>query len=405
MLNYLRRLQDERDSLTQTATQITETAVAEGRDLNETEQASIAGMSSRCAVIDGQLTTYASQLDSQRNYAELRARLHTDEAAEPETRLQARAGGVPDNRPGPPPRAWGELLIESAQFRGYDGHGSSGRVEVPGIFTRAAITLDTVWGNALQPTRYIPVQPSITTPLLDAAGHITTANNSVTWFSMPGAYPLAGIVAEGDLKPEADFVPTENTGALQTYAHWKAISRQTMEDMPQMESIVSTQLEGGIYSKLEVDLTAAMAAAPLQSVPGDGANGLLGGIRVALGHIQAAGFPGPKSVVLNPMDWADLDLDVMRATNGGPNTQANFWGLTPIAANTVPAGTAYVGDLKTATTIYDRGSAAVFLTDSHADYFIRNLLVVMAETRALCTVEQPAALIKVEVPAAPPLRS
>jgi Phage capsid family len=387
MLNYLKRLQDERDSLTQTATTITETAAAEERDVTETERASISAMAERCASIDGQLVTFAAQAESQRAYATLRGQLaqHEDEAeAAPVQRRSA---------PPARPESWGEMFVNSPQFRGFEGHGSSGRLDVPGVFaTRDPITIAD-WGNTLQPSRYIPPHPAITTPLLDAVSHTTTANNMIEWFTVGGAYPLAGVVAEGALKPEADIPYTLHSDALKTYAHYKPISRQALEDIPQIQSIVEGQLQGGIYSKLEVDTGAALAAAALTEI--DSSGGMLAALRRAIGQVQAVGFPNAHDLVLNPADWADLDLDVMAATSNGPQGGAPFWGLHPISTVGVPVGTAYVGDLKAAVNIFDRGSATVYMTDSHSDYFVRNLLIILAETRALPTVQQGAAVVRV----------
>ena len=47
------------------------------------------------------------------------------------------------------------------------------------------------------------------------------------------------------------------------------------------------------------------------------------------------------------------------------------------------AGTTVVGDFKTAITLFDRGQTSVFVTDSHADFFLRNQLVILAEARML----------------------
>ena len=41
--------------------------------------------------------------------------------------------------------------------------------------------------------------------------------------------------------------------------------------------------------------------------------------------------------------------------------------------------------------------AEVFMTDSHDDYFVRNLLLLLAETRALATVPDPAAIAECTV--------
>ena len=390
MLNYLKRLQDERDSLTQTVTSITEQAATEERDVTETERASIGAMAERCATIDGQLVTFAAQVESQRNYANLRGQLSDiGDDPEPPARREREQREHAERA-----RGWGELFVTSAQFREYKGRGSSDEVIVPGLFTRAPIFVDPDLIGQLQPSRYTPAQPTQTTPLLDAVNHTTTANNMVEWFEMDTPYPLAGVVPEGELKPEAAIGWALKSGALKTYAHYKALSRQALEDVPQIQSIVEGQLRGGIYAKLEADVAAALEAAILVPSP-IGAGGMLAAIRVGIALAQTAGFPNANSVVLNPTDWAELDLAVMAGTSGGPVSTSAFWGLHPIPSAAVPAGTAYVGDVKAAVNVYDRGQAAVYLTDSHADYFIRNMMVVLAETRALPIVEQPAALVKV----------
>ena len=66
MITYLRQLTAERDSLTAAASSLAETAATEGRDLTETESASLASMQTRCAQIDTQLTTYGEQVDATR---------------------------------------------------------------------------------------------------------------------------------------------------------------------------------------------------------------------------------------------------------------------------------------------------------------------------------------------------
>jgi HK97 family phage major capsid protein len=400
VLTYVRQLQTERDSLTQAATGITETAASESRDITDTERSSIETMATRCAVLDDQLRTFGAQLESQRQYATLRASLaDADETPEPRrgTGIERRSPELSDGRP------WGSLFTESAEFRAYDGHGSTGRVAVPGLFTRAPITSGGIGGLPPVPQTVNIGQPSITTPLLDAVGHITTNQMSVQWLKTGKAFPLAAVVAEAAAKPEADFTLDTETGTLQTYAHGKPITRQALANIPMIQSIVETQLRGGIYAKLEADVLAALTAlvggTDIQEV--DPGTDTLGGIRTAIGTVQSNGFPSANSVLLNPADWAVLDVDVMHETVNGPNRQAGFWGLKPVASAAVPVGTQYVGDLNTGVTVFDEGKAAVYMSDSHSDYFVRNILVVLAEIMALAMATQPAALVRVVAPAGP----
>jgi hypothetical protein len=353
-------------------------------------------MQTRCAEIDGQLTTYSEQLESTRRYATLRAHLGTEsegEGAEGEGAIQRRAPRPP--APPTPSARWGAMFVESAQFRSYEGHGSSGRVDLPlgldELETRAPIDLASAW-NTTNPLVYVPPPPQISTPLIGAVNSVTTSVNTISVLTYPGAPPDAVVVPEGTPKPEADYLPTEFTASLDTLAHWKPITRQALEDIPQIRSIVENALRAGIATKIDKTITDNLAAATLTAV---GTTVDLDNIRIGIGTVQAAGYPNANTVLLNPTDWAALDIAVMGATSNGPQSAGNFWGLRPIASAGVPAGTAYVGDFKAGVTLFTRGSASVYLTDSHSDYFIRNILVVLAEARAKSVVTEARALVEI----------
>ena len=393
MITYLQKLRDERDSLSATSTGILESAAKEDRQVSETEKASVQQMATRCAEIDTELRTFSEQYEAQRAYAVLRDKLSdVDEA--PKRELAKRSNAEIETRDA---GSWGKLFVDSDAFKTYDGHGSTPRVSVPGLFTRAPIDTTGDWGFNKFPYVWNQPQPVTTTPLLDAVGKVSTNSLVVQWVSS-GKPTDAAVVAEGQPKPEADLTITTDTGALQTYAHWKGVTRQALADIPQIQSIIETQLRTGIFQKLEADIAAALAASTgaggitdLVTVAG---TDVLSALRSGIATVQSQGFPNANTVLCNPMDWADLDLAVMEKTNNGPNASSAFWGLKPIASAAIPANTYYVGDLSTAVTLFTMAQAAVYMSDSHSDFFVRNILVILAEVMALGLVTQPAALVR-----------
>lgn len=395
MLTYLQRLTAERDSLTQAATQLAETAAGDDRDLTETEQSSMRGWSERCAQIDAQLAEYNAQAESTRAYARLRDELAAiDDDAPPARTLERRSAELPA-------RGWGELFVESDAFRDYEGAGTSRRVELPGglpgLETRDAYGLETRapidTGDAIAvPTIYTLKGPNVPSPLLSVCGHMQAGGNAVSWVQWtPNPPSPAGVVPEGTAKPEANMTASPQSGTLETIAHWKEITRQALEDIPQIRSTVETRLRQGIARKIETDIVAKLVAAPMPPASGTAAQGLLGAIRIGLATVQSNGY-APNAVLLNPVDAAGIDLAVMAGTLNGPTLAGSLWGLRPVASPDVPAGTAYVGDFSTGVVVFDRGTTSVYLTDSHADNFIKNVLLLLAEVRALVTVPEPAAL-------------
>jgi HK97 family phage major capsid protein len=393
MITYLSRLTSERDSLTEAATELAEKATREERDLTATEQDSLRSWQTRCAEIDGQLTEYNAQAESARAYARLRDEISTHD--EPVTlATRERPSSALETR------GWGELFVESEAFRDYPGAGTSRRVEVPFLLEeRAAIMISSQPAGALPPYVYSPAAYTYSSPLLDVVGKVTTSANAVQWLQWtPNPQAAAPIVAEGDLKTEAPFNEELASDTLDTYAHWKAISRQALEDVPQIRSIVEGRLRTGIVVALETAIATALNAAPIPPVTGSAAGGdtLLSSIRVGVATVQAAGYGSPNAVLLNPADWAALDIATI-GNAGGASGQSGFWGMRAVAVPSVPEGTAYVGNFATAVQLFTRGSVDVFMTDSHADYFVRNLLLLLAEIRALAAVPDPAAAAKCTV--------
>ena len=393
MITYLRRLVEERNALTGVMTTMTEKAAAEERDLTEHERGTIAQHQTRCAELDAQITEHKDQAESTRAWASLQNQLSTIEA---ETADKVHTGRVLTRDADV--AGWGDTFIGSREFAEYRGVGHSGRVELGSLFEQRA-AIDTTFVK-VPPFVFAPgASWTQTTPLLDAMGKQRVSSGSIEWYTYPAAFPLAAVVAEGALKPEADVVPELQTASLNTYAHWKAITRQALEDIPRIQSIVENQLRGGLYRKLEADAAAALNGATLTAV--DGAGDLLAGIRVGIGTVQAAGYTSATTVLLNPADYAAIDISVMGTAGITPQSQSTLWGVKVISAGAVPAGTAYVGDFANGLTLFDRGTTAVMLTDSHADYFIRNMLLILAETRALPAVTEPGALVKVSTGVAP----
>jgi HK97 family phage major capsid protein len=391
---YLQRLQSERDTLTQLATSLADTAAREDRDVTDTEQASLTQWQSRCGEIDKQLAVFNDQLASQRAYAQLRTDL-ADAEQDPEPRqLERRTANLPATR------EWGQVFIESAEFRAYGGRGTMEAVTLPGIYERAPIDSGGIGGLPTLPQTVTVAGPAFPTPLLAACGHMGTNSNVVQWLKDDSPAPPAGVVPEGTPKPEADITLDTETGTLQTYAHWKGITRQALSNLPLIQSIVTNKLRQGIYTKIESDIAALLAAGTFDTVTygGTGASAnvtFLGAIRQAIAEVQVNGFPNANTVLLNPADWAALDVAVMMESVDGPVRMGQFWGLRPVPVAEIPAGTAYVGDTQNAVTVFEQGSASTFMSDSHNDNFIRNVLVILAETMALPLVTQAAALAKV----------
>jgi hypothetical protein len=397
MLVYLRQLTAERDSLTAAATSLADTAAGESRDLTDTERASLATMQERCAAIDSQLTTYGAQVDATRAYAALRGRLSetTDDGSHaPAGALATRGAQTPEH--------WTDPLIAKLSGSGYNGRGSLELGEAPLLFERAPVMVEGFPGT-IPPYYFKPTPWKMATPLLDVCGRVTVSSNSVEWYTWPAMFPEAPVVPEGQAKPEIDFPPTPHSASLQTYAHHKPLSRQALEDVPQIQSIIEGALRGGVFRSLEAGVIAALAAASAAGgiIPTvDGAD-MLYATRLGLATVQTAGYTVANAVIMNPLDFAALDVRVMEETVTGPIPTTRVWGLPVLVSADVVQGESWVGDFSTGVTVFARNAMGVFMSDSHADYFVKNLLVILAEQRALPAVTAGGAICKCTATAIP----
>ena len=80
---------------------------------------------------------------------------------------------------------------------------------------------------------------------------------------------------------------------------------------------------------------------------------------------------------------------------GVPNRTSSYFGLTVVSDPSIAEDTAYVGDFQQGMTLFDRGVTDVFVSDSHADLFIRNILVILAEARVKAAITDPLGLCEV----------
>jgi HK97 family phage major capsid protein len=344
---------------------------------------------------EAELTVLTAQINDHTRFMEARA------AADMVDTRQARAAVV-RQRPTDPQgdRTFAEDFIASEQFRNYHFHGTSSQVEIE---TRAPIaTTDPVFEPLFRPAQISIAEPTISLPMFDLVTVEPVSTGSVEWVQYALDPNAAAVVPEGGVKPESGFAGTPGAATLDNWAHWVQVTRQALEDSQRLRSIIDTQMRNGVSRKVHDSISAALVAATLPTAAGDD---LLSAIRVGIATVQGAGFD-PNAVLLNPADWAALDLTVMAGTLSGPTQQSGFWGLRPVASPDQPAGTATVGDFKTGVRHFRRNAVSLYITDSHAETFISNVFTILAEQRAKTVVVNPNALVEcAATPEAPIARS
>lgn len=214
--------------------------------------------------------------------------------------------------------------------------------------------------------------------------------------------------AEG-FKPESDFTFTPAQATVYTIAHWVAATKQALSDFGQLRTLIDSFLLSGMRDKLDSYVLSGTgtgepqgiltaAAANTQAFTTD----IVTSIRKGITYLANKGVR-PNAVVMNPANSEALDLLQSSAGvyyfGGGPSgapTAAPVWGLRRVDDPKMTSGFALVGDFSKAV-LWDREQASITATDSHADFFIRNLVAVLGEMRAAFATIQPDAFCIVDI--------
>jgi HK97 family phage major capsid protein len=101
---------------------------------------------------------------------------------------------------------------------------------------------------------------------------------------------------------------------------------------------------------------------------------------------------------MNPADWLTVQLaklaDGSYASGASPlatPVTPTLWGLPVALSVAQAAGTALVGAFRTASQLFDRQKIRVDISNSHADFFVKNLVAIRCEERlALATYREAA---------------
>jgi len=238
-----------------------------------------------------------------------------------------------------------------------------------------------------------------TTQVAEAA---TVAEANVTTYS--GA---TGEV-EGE-KPEGAVEFEKVTATVKTIAVWIPATKRALSDASQLRGIIDQELRDDIEEELEnqvlngngvgENFTGVLNTAGILTQLWN--TDILTTTRQAKTTLKTTGRATPTAWLMNPSDWETIEL-LQDANNryywGGPlaNGEPRLWGVPVVECESKAAGSAILADWRKAV-MWDRERATLSISDSHADFFIRNMIAILAEMRAAFGLIRPSAFIEVDL--------
>jgi HK97 family phage major capsid protein len=318
-----------------------------------------------------------------------------------------------------PAKTIGEALTKSKDYQAIVAEAArSGmpQFSLPTIELKAAgdPVLESTGDNATaiaptwDPNLYTPGLIQFPVRITQVLNTVQIANgNSVNYPKVTTRTASDAITVESQLKPGAEFAFDFVTVTLLKHAQFSAASEEMFQDAPVIASYINTQLGLMVQQAEEAYIADTLYTASTTAADGSGINASPLGydaVLEAMTLIRVAGG-NPNAVLINPNDWARLASTRAVAGDGsyfsgGPYAapaQSLWGGLTEVQTPAVPEGTALVGDFARGATLYRKGGLRVDTSNSHDNYFRRNLIALRAEIRSVLGAHYPEFFVEVEI--------
>lgn len=322
--------------------------------------------------------------------------------------LFARIGSGNGNQGSAKNRA-GDLVIANDSIIEFSNNVSAGRrlaIDVP----RAALTSFAV--NPVDGSTQIVTNPNQRLTVRDLLAPGDTESNAVAYLRELLFTNNAAPVAENTTKPYSDITFEEVLSGVKTVAHLMKVAKQTLDDLPQLRSIINGRLLNGLKRVEDTQLlfgsgtgnnlhgiytqATDFANPSTKTTPSNSLDVMrLAMLQVTLAELSATGH------VMHDIDWTDIELMKDANTNGylfsNPfgTLEARLWGLPVAQTNQAGMlGNFLTGSFADAAQIFDREDANVVVSTENADDFEKNMVSIRAEERLALAVYRPQAFVK-----------
>lgn len=322
-------------------------------------------------------------------------------------------------------KSWGETLADSDELKDYVKRGARGTMKVEvkqrDPFGQKTILNLGATANLVAPMRLPDIlrQPMRQLRIRDLLAPGRTTSNAIQYVRQTSRTNAAAAVAENTSKPQSDLALDVVSTPVSTIATWMKASRQALDDLQQLQSLVDGELRymlafveetqmltgDGTGVNLSGLITLATAYDTTRSVTGEQRLDI---ISHAIEQTTESLFPA-TGVVLHPRDWERIRLT--KATTGeyllgegAPFDQQitpRIWGLPVVTSLSMTAGTFLVGSFQIAAQIFDRMDAEVLVSTEDQDNFVKNMVTVRAEERLAMAVYRPLGLVYGTMPTIP----
>jgi HK97 family phage major capsid protein len=340
-------------------------------------------------------------------------------------------------------RSIGEAFLASAEFKSL-GNGRNGAnmaapfqyngsIQVKDVYTTLPTgtmgnNANAVFGTVQRDPMIVP--PKRTKRVRDLFPARSTTSTVIEYFRMTGFTNNAAAVAERvgnqfGIKPQSSMSFEGAQTSVKTLAHWEAAHRNVLADEPQLRSIIDNELMYGL--RLQEDAQILLGDGTGENLLGvlktpgiqtynwssgatDAQNNKKDSRADALRRavtLSLLAYYEPSGIVIHPNDWEQIELtkdangQYLVAASVALGGEPRVWRVPLVESVAMPEGTALVGSFGQGAQLYDREQANIRISEQHADFFIRNAIVILAEQRLALAVKRPESFVRVSFDSAP----
>ncbi len=405
---------------------IADAAEKEGRDFSGDERTKVAAILAEAKQIKDQLVVLEGDEEIKRTILAMGAGL------EQKTEVKRAAG------PSGKGRSIGEMFVNAPAFKEWLARFPNGQipesmkglmsppVEFKSLFQQKTLITgaDDESAGAFVQTDYTGIYEALGRFPLTVRDLISirqTTSDLVEFVRQTAQITQAATVAEANVtdysgatgevsgeKPEATMTFEKVQAAVKTIAAWIPATKRALSDAAQIRGIIDQELRDDIAEELEN-----------QIINGDGTGENFTGIlntagvlveawdtdiftttRKAKTTLQVTGRARPTGYLMNPADWETIELTqdlAGRYYYGGPiaNGQKALWGVPVVECPSLAEGQIILGDFRKAV-MWDRERATISVSDSHEDFFIRNMVAILCEMRAAFGLVRPTGFVIID---------
>lgn len=298
-------------------------------------------------------------------------------------------------------KSLGRLFVESAEYKAFDGHKAPALV-LPDLNLKTVFRTGAGWDPESMRIPRLELSAQRPIAIIDTVPLLNTGTDTIRYMLETTLTNNAAEKAEStattgsDIAGEAALALTEQTMPVEWLPVFIPVTKQQMADVVGIEDYVNQRLQYMLRARVDSQILNGDGSTPnlkgtlniggsLQT-QAKGSDPTPDAIYKAMTKVRATGYAEPSVIFAHPNDWQDIRL--LRTADGvyifgSPQDPGadRIWGKPVVVSTAVVENTIILGDYAGYSAMFMRQGVTLSVSDSHAYYFTRGMLAILAEMR------------------------